>query len=199
MGWLTRTWRYMVEETAGVFGKGAKNAVKEMYRRKDERKAQRNKKANANAEAIQGNKTNFSKAKMEMLNSVNLKKIDSSTQLVLTNLNSTLITEKVNQKQVNTSKEFKDTFLGGLMNDVLQGAKEGLTSGVKQGINNGVDKMTGQIINTKGVQDSSDYIGEYGGKVIQKSIKNFFKDNWIYILFPLLGLFVFAKYMFKKK
>lgn len=99
-----------------------------------------------------------------------------------------------------TSNESKDkTFVGGLFTDLWGNVKDGLGIGVGNAGQTLMDKLTGKIIGSSGVKGSQDSISDYASGIMESSIAKYFKRNWFYILFPIIGILVFAKFLFNGK
>lgn len=91
------------------------------------------------------------------------------------------------------------TFMGDLLSDMWDGLKGGINSGLKNAGQAGIDKLTGKLINTDGVKSSQDSISDFANGVLETTLAKYLKRNWFYILFPVLGLMVFAKFLFNGK
>lgn len=91
------------------------------------------------------------------------------------------------------------SFIGDLLSDMWDGLKGGINSGLKNAGQAGIDKLTGKLINTDGVQGSQDAISTYANGILETTLAKYLKRNWFYILFPVLGLMVFAKFLFNGK
>lgn len=100
---------------------------------------------------------------------------------------------------VSTQKSKDKTFVGGLLEDLFGNVKEGLGSGIKNAGQTLIDKITGKVIGSNGVQGAQDSISDYASGIMESSIAKYMKRNWFYILFPIIGILVFAKFLFNGK
>ena len=97
------------------------------------------------------------------------------------------------------SKQEKDSFFGDLLGDLWGNVKDGVNGGVKNAGQTLIDKLTGKLLNSDGSQTASNTISDYATGIMETTLAKYIKRNWFYILFPIIGLMIFAKVLFNGK
>lgn len=96
-------------------------------------------------------------------------------------------------------KPKEKTWVGGLLGDLFGNVKDGVSGGLKNAGQTLIDKITGKVIGSNGVKGAQDSISDYASGIMESSIAKYLKRNWFYILFPIIGILVFAKFLFNGK
>lgn len=170
--------------------------MKELKKQEEQRKRdEQARKARANSSALSGN----SKAFYDNLLAIKMKASFRDLASLDVAESALKVPFDLPKIAIKKDKKFKDTLVGGFLSDLWGGIKDGFIGGVRNGFEQGIDKVVGGAVGSEGVQSAQDTMAEYGSGLIKKSIKNFFKENWLFILFPILGLIVFTRYLFKKR
>lgn len=100
---------------------------------------------------------------------------------------------------LSTQKPKEKTWVGGLLGDLFGNVKDGVSGGLKNAGQTLIDKITGKVIGSNGVKGAQDSISDYASGIMESSIAKYLKRNWFYILFPIIGILVFAKFLFNGK
>lgn len=141
--------------------------------------------------------------KKEDGSSISPTQIKYVSQQIANNLIATEVNSNVTAKELGLfpmlKSEKEKTWFGGLLGDLFGNVKDGVSGGLKNAGQTLIDKITGKVIGSNGVKGAQDSISDYASGIMESSIAKYLKRNWFYILFPIIGILVFAKFLFNGK